>query len=128
MATWPDDLPGPQAGWQMTAGSNALSRKAQSGRIEVTRYGSGAADHGTCTFKFIGAQKDLFESFYRIGLNLGVNWFSASWLTGMGYPDHKAKVAGYVPVTGAPPGRYEYAVTLYIKKTSACPADTAWPE
>ena len=128
MAAWPTGLPGPQAGYTITEGSNALGRKTQSGRPETRRFGSGAAAQGAFPFKFTAAQKVVFDAFFRVDLSLGINWFSAPWLADLGYPNHKAKIAGYVPVKGAPPGRTEYTITLHIKKTSACPAtDVTWP-
>lgn len=128
MADWPLTVPGPQVGWETSVGNNVLIRKLQSGRVGMTRYGSGAADQCSCTFRFTTEQKELFDQFYRQTLNFGVNWFAAWWLNSMGYEQHKAKIAGYVPVSGAPPGRSDYQVVLHIKNESACPPDTTWPK
>ena len=129
MATWPDTLPAPKnAGLSVTLGSNVLYRKTQSGRQEILRYGSGAPDRWKASFVFHGSQIAIFDSFFTNDLNLGVNWFSAPWISSkLGYANHLARIIGYPSekIDGA--RMKEISVELLIKKSSACPADAAWP-
>lgn len=128
MATWPDTLPAPQGNYSSTEGCNGIMRRGQSGRLEIRRYGSAAPSTGSYRWSFTESQKEIFDRFYRVDLNLGINWFSAPWIALLGYPAHKARIVGYVPYTGQTSGRFDYAMTLLIKKASACPVDDiVWP-
>lgn len=129
MATWPTTLPVPlRDNATCTIGNNVLYRKMESGRREVRRYGSAAPDKWTLTLRLKKDQIDLFNTFFRVNLNLGTNWFTADWITTrLGYPDHKGKFASY-PTLQTDAGSYQdVTIDILIKKSAACAADTAWP-
>lgn len=133
MADWPTTLPWPSS-HSCTFGENALYRAAQSGRREVTRYGSGAPDRWKITLRLFtahpehGDQVEAFKAFHRGALCLGVNWFTAPWVGAMlGYSDHKCKVLGYPSFDVATTFYSDISFDLLIKKSSSCPADQSWP-
>lgn len=129
MATWPLTLPAPNvASNSVTFGSNAMQRTTQAGRLESIRYGSGAPDQWTVTLRLKAADVAAFEQFYDRDLNQGLNWFSASWIADdLGYTDHMGKILGYPRVKVFGKLYRDYALTILIKPTANCPADTSWP-
>lgn len=134
MAEWPALLPAPlSSGMSVVMGENALNRTAQSGRRETVRYGSGAPDSIKATLRLFrnrdGIDRlEIFRSFYRLTLCGGVNWFSAPWITNdLGYSDHKGKIHGFPAITSESKRFVDVSLTILIKKSSACPADSTWP-
>lgn len=129
MVAWPENLPPPlRDNLSTTQGDNAVRRSTQSGRVEVRKFGSGAPDEITCTFRLFGAAEvETFEYFFSHEANLGVNWFSASWLTLLGYAGHAARIVGYPRRTGHGTIYSDYAVTLHVKPSASVRADTEWP-
>lgn len=135
MATWPTTISAPLLdGLDLKFGENAVYRMAQSGRSESVRYGSGAPDRLNCTLRLWKNlngvnQVDAFKVFFDADLCLGVNWFAAWWIaSGLGYADHKGKIVGYPKVSVDCKLYADFALTIIIKKSSACPVDdTVWP-
>jgi hypothetical protein len=128
MATWPAGLPAPQKKISITPGDTRVERKLQSGRTEFRRFGAGKPDQAKILIRLLWSQWDTFKHFYERDLNLGTNWFSASWLTILGYNEHKVKFLGY-PREVARQGYYiDITCTLLIQKTTwIIGADTEWP-
>ena len=139
MATWPTILPAPiKEGISIALGDNALSRTSQSGRVCRVRYGSGAPDKVTGTLRLLRKHPsgqdlvEVFNQFYRVALNMGVNYFDAWWLEEkLGYTAHKAKFSAYPQFQVNAAGIYEdVGVTLLIRKASSCPdvlTEYVWP-
>jgi hypothetical protein len=129
MVEWLAILPAPYISISGTQGNNTLRRKLQSGRQEVRRYGSGAPDEFSVTFRILNENLLDFKNFYERTLNMGLNWFSADWIeSNLGYSDHLARIVGYPKRMGHGRLYSEFSVTLHIKKTAGCWADTSWPE
>ena len=129
MVVWPSEFPAPYASFSATMGNNTLRRKLQSGRQEVRRYGSGAPDVFSATFRMVGENAATFIHFYERTANMGLNWFSAPWIEeSLGYDDHLARIVGYPKRSGHGTHYNDFSVTLHIKKTSTCWPDTTWPE
>ena len=128
MATWPAGLPAPQKKISITPGDTRVERKLQSGRTEFRRFGDGKPDQAKVLFRLLWAQWETFKTFYEYDLNLGLNWFSASWLAGLGYDAHKAKFLGY-PREVARQGYYvDIVCTLMVQKTAwIVGEDSEWP-
>ena len=128
MATWPAGLPAPQKKISITPGDTRIERRLQSGRTEFRRFGDGKPDQVKVLIRLMWAQWDTLKEFYERDLNLGLNWFSASWLAGLGYSEHKAKILGY-PREVARQGYYvDIVCTLMVQKTVwIIGEDTAWP-
>ena len=128
MATWPAGLPAPQKKISITPGDTRVERKLQSGRTEFRRFGDGKPDQLKVLFRLLWAQWETFKTFYEYDLNLGLNWFSASWLAGLGYDAHKAKFLGY-PREVVRQGYYvDIVCTLMVQKTIwIIGEDTEWP-
>ncbi len=128
MATWPAGLPAPQKKISITPGDTRVERKLQSGRTEFRRFGDGKPDQAKVLFRLLWAQWETFKTFYEYDLNLGLNWFSASWLATLGYDVHKAKILGY-PREVARQGYYvDVVCMLMVQKTAwIIGEDTEWP-
>ena len=125
--TWPTILPAPQKKISITLGDTRIERKLQSGRTEFRRFGDGKPDQMKMLIRLLWAQWDTFKTFYEYDLSLGCNWFSASWLSGLGYNDHKAKFLGY-PREVARQGYYvDIVCTLMIQKSEWAYTDVTWP-
>lgn len=128
MAEWPTSLPAPQKKISITLGDTRIERRLQSGRTEFRRFGDGKPDQAKVLFRLLWAQWETFKEFYRHDLNLGLNWFSASWLATLGYSEHKAKILGY-PREVVKQGYYvDIICILIIQKTAwIIGEDTEWP-
>ena len=135
MATWPAGLPTPSSdSLTCTVGENVLHRTAQSGRKETVRYGSAAPDKWSVDLKLqkthptYGDQTEIFSTFYKQDLNLGVNWFAAGWITNeLRYSDHRGKIVSAPAIRVASRTIVVISFDIAIKKTSTCPAvDTVW--
>jgi hypothetical protein len=129
MVEWPSMLPSPYIVINSELGNNTLRRKLQSGRQEVRRYGAGAPDQFSATFRLVRDDVAAFIHFYERTSNMGLNWFSAPWiLTDLGYTDYLARIVGYPKRAGHGKLYSDFSVTLHIKKMSTCWPDTTWPE
>ena len=129
MVAWPSILPAPYVVISSEWGNNTLRRKMQSGRQEVRRYGSGAPDSFTATFRMVWENVSIFIHFYERTANMGLNWFSADWIANdLGYTEHLARIVGYPKRIGHGKIYSDFSVTLHIKKTASCWPDTTWPE
>lgn len=133
MAVWPTTLPNPSnSDMTMDFGSNTMLRRCQSGRIDVVRFGYGNPDKWAMKIRLFGNQFDEFRSFFNGDLNMGTNWFSATWIAeGLGYPDHKGRIIGYPQEVGygkngSGTSYRDIFFRLLIKPSSSCPDDTVW--
>lgn len=143
MAAWPSStLPDPlNEGMSITSGSTVKLRKLESGRNESRRFGDGMPDQLTCTFRLLHSaqydspdssttvtinQLEYFNDFFDNDLNQGVNWFTADWLTDLGYTSHKARFLGYPKVSGVQGYYYDLQATLLIQRSAWAAADTEW--
>lgn len=127
MAAWPENLPGPLRAISIRPGDNTLRQQWQSGRADVRRFGAGAPDQVSVQFRLFNEDCAAFEYWFNRDANLGVNWFTAPWLAGMGYDSHKARILGYPKRKGKGVRYSDYSVALLIQAASACPDDTLWP-
>ena len=127
MATWPENLPGPVRTIAVQAGNNINRQQWQSGRADNRRFGAGAPDRVSVQFRVLNSDAKAFEYFFHRSANLGVNWFSAPWLSGMGYSSHVARVLGYPKRKGVSGLWSDYSATLLIQNAAYVPSDSEWP-
>jgi hypothetical protein len=128
MVAWPSTLPAPLNAVSITLGDNTKRRKCESGRTEVRRFGSGMPDTCTAIFRLFSADIDTFINFYEKTSNMGLNWFSATWIaTDLGYTTHYARIVGYPKRTASGKLYSDFSVNLHIKKIASCWPDTTWP-
>lgn len=128
MATWPTTLPAPQKNIGIVPGDTRKDRKLQSGRSEFRRFGDGKPDQMKTLFRLTWAEWDTFKEFYAHELNLSVNWFSADWLTDLGYDSHKARILGYPREIALQNHYVDVLCNLIIQKTAwIVGEDTEWP-
>lgn len=128
MITYPSTLPPPQRpSLKVVAGTNLVRRETQSGRIEIRKFGVGAPDKITIKFHLKTDEIPAFKWFFERETNLGINWFSASWLPMLGYQDHKIRFLNY-PRTVVKTAHYHIlSATFIVQETAFCPVDTFWP-
>ena len=126
MSAWPTILPAPLRTVNITPGSKVESQEQSSGRRIVRNWGHIPPDHVTVQFRI---HKDLEPEFnyfwHRTGMD--VTWFTASWLTTMGYADHKARILGYPRRKGVDISWSDFAVTLLVYASAYCVDGEAWP-
>ena len=127
MAEWPAHLPAPSKAFSITLGTGTVTRKAQSGRTERRCWGSGFPDTITSQVRIPQEQTADFQSFFKVSLNMGFNWFTAYWLPRFGYIDHVAKFGAFPKRKGVGPLYCDYSVTFFIIPSEQCPPDTSWP-
>ena len=128
MAIWPITLSALQKKISITLGDTRKERKLQSGRAEYRRFGDGKPDQANVLFRLTWAQWDIFKEFHAYDLNLGINWFSADWLTDLGYDAHKAKILGYPREVALQSHYVDVLCNLIIQKTAwIVGEDTEWP-
>lgn len=128
MAEWPSTLPPPQKRISLTPGDTRKIRDSVSGRKEIRRMGSGAPDQIRVLFRLTWAQWAIFKRLHEWDLNLGLNWFSASWLTTLGYSAHKARFLGYPREVARQQYFVDVVATLLVQTTAdIIGEDTSWP-
>lgn len=128
MAEWPSTLPPPQKRISLTPGDTRKIRDSVSGRKEIRRMGSGAPDQIRILFRLTWAQWAIFKRLHEWDLNLGLNWFSASWLTTLGYSAHKARLLGYPREVARQQYFVDVIATLLVQATAdIIGEDTLWP-
>ena len=95
--TWDTGIPGPlRSGMKMEAGTNIRRRKLQDGGYEYRRFGSGAPDNWTLTWRLTASEHDDFITFWHDDLEMGSLWFTAAWITTIGYSsDYAGTFIGY---------------------------------
>lgn len=99
-----------------------------SGRREVRRFGSGAPDTMSVKWVLTAAELAYLDTFYTTNLNLGTNWFTASWLTTCGYASHAARFLGHYQHRIVTKNLFEISATLIVQTQALVPvADTSWP-
>lgn len=131
---WPATLPAPQrSGLIIKPNPDVRVREAQSGRKELRRFGAGKPDTLTCTLRLFsqhpqhGDQVAAFKHFWRRGLNFGLNWIDADWLSLLGYTNHYCRIIGYSPRRSMGSLYTDYDVTFAIQQAASVWADTEWP-
>lgn len=128
MKTWPSTVPAPENDLTIKPGSNLKERKLMSGRREVRRFGSGAPDNMSVKWILSAAELAYFDTFYMSTLNLGTNWFTASWLPTCGYSTHAARFFGHYQQRILNSDLFEITATLIVQTQALVPvADTSWP-
>ncbi len=128
MKAWPPGLNGPENDAQVKPGTNLFRRKLESGRTEVRRFGSGAPDVVTLSFYFSETDIETFTVWYDWDLNLGSNWFTADWLSIIGYTSHAARFLGHPKYTGKRGEEWRVSATVIVQKTAwVFSDDTTWP-
>ena len=128
MASWPSTLPAPQKNIIIIPGDTRKERRLQSGRYEFRRIGNGKPDQAKVPFHFTWAEWDIFKGFYAHELNFGINFFSADWITSLGYATHKAKILGYPREIARQNYYVDIFCNLLIQKTDwIISEDSEWP-
>lgn len=127
MAAWPSHLPGPSKAFSIAPGTGTVPRKTQSGRTDRRCWGSGFPDTITSQVRIPNEYVEDFQTFFKVALNMGVNWFTASWLPLFGYDSHVAKFIKFPKRKGVGPLYCDYSVSLLVIPASQAPADTTWP-
>jgi len=125
MNAWPTLLPSPLRAVSITPGDKSLSQDSLSGRRIIRNWGHASADRVTVQFRI---NKDLESEFnyfwHRVGMD--VTWFTAEWLTSMGYTDHKARILGYPRRKGVDIQWSDFAVTLLVYPSAYCVDGGEW--
>jgi len=126
MSAWPTALPAPLRAVNITPGSKMESQEQASGRRIVRNWGHVPPDRATVQFRI---QKDLEPEFNYFWHREGMDgtWFTATWLTAMGYADHKARMLGHPRRKGVNPLWSDFAVTLLIYPSAYCVDPEPWP-
>lgn len=126
--TWPETLPPIERGdLSVTPLSNSVRTKKLSGRTEVRTYGSGAWAKGVGTLRLPNDLVATLQSFYARTCNMGLNWFTADWLSTMGYTSHVARFVNYPRRKGKGVFKSDFSVRLLIAPATAVWDDTEWP-
>jgi hypothetical protein len=127
MILWPTNISPPLNAVNISYGDNSKRRKCESGRTEVRRFGSGSPDICSATFRMLKSDIPNFIEFYEVTSNMGLNWFSADWLSDLGYTSHAARIIGYPKRSAYGTIYNDFSVNLQIKELSTCWPDTLWP-
>ena len=125
MSVWPALLPAPLRAVNIIPGSKTESQEQSSGRRIVRNWGHIPPDRVTVQFRI---QKDLVAEFYYFWHHTGMDgiWFTASWLSEMGYTDHKARILGYPRRKGVDINWSDFAVTLLVYPSAYCVDGELW--
>ena len=101
--SWPEGVP-PPLRWKV--GTSPLptvkSRRTESGRTEVRRFGSGEPDKLEAVWLLTASEYQIFRRFYegppwyaedgvRLDCQLGTVWITADWLWELGYYHHEIR-------------------------------------
>lgn len=128
MATYPTTLPAPQKSISITLGDTCVRRDTLSGRQEIRRMGSGAPDIARLSLRLTWDEWVVFKEFYTRDLNLGLNWFSADWLTTLGYTAHKARLTEFPRERARQKQYVDVSLSLVIQLTTdITTTDSSWP-
>ena len=127
MVTWPDNIPGPIVDkCAFFFGSTAQQQTWISGRSAFNRFGSGAPDVVSGTIRVLSADVSSFIYLYERVLNFGINWFSASWISSLGYSNSAGRLTGYPRRKFTGSLYSDFSVTIQIKDQWSISADTEW--
>ena len=127
MSAWPETLPSPLRAVNIIPGSKIDASEQLSGRRMARNWGHVPPDRVTVQFRIQKIyEPDFTYFFYRTGMD-GV-WFTADWLTEMGYSDHKARIIGYPRRKGVDVNWSDYSVTLLVYNSSYCADGPTWGE
>jgi len=125
MSVWPSTLPSPLRAVNIYPGKNTESTRQLSGRRTIRNWGHRPPDRATVQFRIHKNDVPAFIYFWhRTGMD--VTWFTASWLTSIGYTDHKARILGYPRRKGLDVNWSDFAVTLLIAPSAYCVDGSAW--
>jgi hypothetical protein len=107
-------------------GRNAVSNEYASGRRIVRNWGGIPADEIIVQLRIMSAEEPVFNYFWhRIGLD--GTWFTADWLTSMGYTNCKARFLGYPKRKGVTKSMMDFSFALLVQDSSLCVDYDAWP-
>lgn len=84
-ATWPTNLLPPKDNIRIKPVSTFKQRKLQSGKIENRRFGDGAPEIADVSWDFDESDLSDFYDFYEQNCKNGAIWFTADWLSDIGY-------------------------------------------
>jgi hypothetical protein len=84
-ATWPTNLLPPKDNIRIKPVSTLKQRKLQSGKFENRRFGDGAPEIADVSWDFDASNLSDFYDFYEQDCKNGAIWFTASWLSDIGY-------------------------------------------
>jgi len=100
---WPEGVP-PPLRWKVGTSplSTVKSRRTESGRTEVRRFGSGEPDKLEAVWLLTASEYQIFRRFYegppwyakdgtRLDCQLGAVWITADWLWELGYYHHEIR-------------------------------------
>ena len=126
MSAWPIILPSPLRTVNILPGSKVASAEQLSGRRIARNWGHIPADQVTVQFRISKALVSEFHDFWNHTGMDGI-WFTADWLTDMGYANHKARILGYPRRKGVDITWSDFAVTLLVYPSAYCVDGEAWP-
>lgn len=126
MSFWPLELPAPLRTVSITPGRKSVAAEFASGRRIVRNWGGKQPDEVTVQLRITATQEITFSAFYSsVGLD-GV-WFTADWLTTLGYADHKARFIGYPKRKGVTKSIMDFSITFLVQSASLCIDNDTWP-
>lgn len=126
MATWSENLPAPLRVITVNAGSNLYRQEWASGRAENRLFGTNDPDTVKLQLRLSKDKIPVFEDWYNRTANFGINWFTASWLSDLGYTNHKARLIGYPQLKGLTTSYADYTMSILVQESVYCPEDTFW--
>jgi len=125
MNDWPVLLPAPLRMVNITPGDKTVSQDPLSGRRIVRNWGHVPPDRVTVQFRIAKDLEPEWNYFWhRVGMD--VTWFTATWLTSMGYTDHKARILGYPRRKGVDVNWSDFSVTLLVYPSAYCVDGEEW--
>lgn len=93
---WDSNVPAPDATTvTIVHGDTVAALRMQSGRTDRRRFGDGAPDTMTGTLSLTQAQYTLFQTFFVTTTSVGRDWWTAAWLSFLGYSSHAGRFIGY---------------------------------
>lgn len=126
MSVWPESLPVPLRTISIIPGRRSESNDQASGRRIVRNWGDIPADTITVQLRIGISNEPIFNYFWnRTGLD-GI-WFTATWLTTIGYADHKARFIGYPKRKGVTNNIIDYSFNLLVQESALCIDNDEWP-
>lgn len=125
MSAWPENLPVPLRTVSIQPGRNAVANQYSSGRRIVRNWGGVPPDEVTVQLRLKASEEPYLNYFYhRTGLD-GI-WFTAAWLSSMGYTDHKARFIRYPTRKGITGNVMDFSISLLVQESSLCVDPDEW--
>lgn len=125
MAEWPASLPSPRRTAAVRPGKRMSETAMLSGRRVVRNWGALPPDTLTVQLTVRETEEATLRYFWnRVGMN-GI-WFTADWLTIVGYDNHKARFLGYPKRKGIAASVSSYLITFLVQQSDLCNDPPQW--